>query len=309
MRLKRERDAAEANGAPERAQALRGEAATPVLELLRRRRHEGTVSIEAVEAALLDRGRGRAARRWRSIHGGSLSCAPSDPVGAWLDAVTIPRPPAAGEKRWVDDFGYGMEHEAISLLYAACSLGDLETVKLFLRHGACVHAGSRHNDCGRDNKGHPLDGALGPPGRSPACALAILDAWTVDMPTGVDGYPDSDGSEPYLDDDSTLRRNPLHDACRLDDDADALAVAKKLVALGARVDATIGDSLRPLHLACERGHAKLVAFLLREGADPAAPGEQFQFDDEAASTSCCNSMRSGRPSRCARRMDTMTVRL
>ena len=71
-----------------------------------------------------------------------------------------------------------MEHEAISLLYAACSLGDLETVKLFLRHGACVHAGSRHNDCGRDNKGHPLEGALGPPGRSPECALAILDAWT-----------------------------------------------------------------------------------------------------------------------------------
>ena len=78
----------------------------------------------------------------------------------------------------------------------------------------------------------------------------------------------------------------MHDACRLDDDADALAVAKKLVALGARVDATTGDSLRPLHLACERGHAALVAFLLREGADPAAPGDQFEFDDEAkASTS------------------------
>ena len=278
VRQKRERDAAEAN---ERRNERRSVAARPLLELLRSRRHEGHVNIKSVEAVLLDAAEDEPLDADAIDSRRLLSCAPSDPVGAWLDAVTIPRPPAAGEKRWVDDFGYGMEHEAISLLYAACSLGDLETVKLFLRHGACVHAGSRYNDGGRDNKGHPLEGALGPPGRSPECALAILDAWTVDMPTGVDGYPDSDGSEPYLDDDSTLRRNPLHDACRLDDDADALAVAKKLVALGARVDATTGDSLRPLHLACERGHAKLVAFLLREGADPAAPGDQFEFDDEA----------------------------
>ena len=59
------------------------------------------------------------------------------------------------------------------------------------------------------------------------------------------------------------------------------AVSSNVAALGARVDATTGDSLRPLPLACERGHAKLVAFLLREGADPAAPGDQFEFDDEA----------------------------
>jgi len=44
------------------------------------------------------------------------------------------------KEQWQRDFGYGVEDEAISLLYAACSLGDLETVKLFLRHGACVHA-------------------------------------------------------------------------------------------------------------------------------------------------------------------------
>ena len=277
VRLKRERDAAEAN---ERRNERRSVAARPLLELLRRRRHEGHVSIKSVEAVLLDAAEDEPLDADAIDSRRLLSCAPSDPVGAWLDAVTIPRPPAAGEKRWVDDFGYGMEHEAISLLYAACSLGDLETVKLFLRHGACVHAGSRHNDCGRDNKGHPLEGALGPPGRSPECALAILDAWMVDDDTGLSGYPDSDGSEPYLDDDSTLRRNPLHDACRLDDDADALTVAKKLIELGARVDATTGDSQRPLHIACERGHAKLVAFLLREGADPAAPGDQFEFDDE-----------------------------
>jgi len=277
VRQKRERDAAEAN---ERRNERRSVAARPLLELLRRRRHKGNVSIEAVEAALL------AAAEDEPLDADAIdsrilfSCAPSDPVGAWLDAVTIPRPPAEGKRRWIDDFGYDMADEAISLLYAACSLGDLETVKLFLRHGACVHAGSRYNDGGRDNKGHPLEGALGPPGRSPACALAILDAWTVDMPTGVNGYPDSEGSEPYLDDDSTLWQNPLHDACYLDDDVDALTVAKKLVALGARVDVTIGDGERPLHYACERGHATLVAFLLREGADPAAPGEQFQFEDE-----------------------------
>ena len=104
------------------------------------------MSIKSVEAVLLDAAEDEPLDADAIDSRRLLSCAPSNPVGAWLDAVTIPRPPAAGEKRWVDDFGYGMEHEAISLLYAACSLGDLETVKLFLRHGACVHAGSRHND-------------------------------------------------------------------------------------------------------------------------------------------------------------------
>ena len=280
VRQKRERDAAEAN--KRRSEAAR-EAARPLLELLRRRRHKGNVSIKAVEAALLLAAAGGEPLDADAIDSRRLlSCAPSDPVGAWLDAATIPRPPREEKRVWRDDFGYGVENEAISLLYAACSLGDLETVKLFLRHGACVHAGSRYNDCGRDNKGHPLEGALGPPGRSPACALALLDAWMSDADPGLNGYPDSCGDEPtLLYDDSKLWRNPLHDACRLDDDADALTVAKKLVSLGARVDATTGDSLRPLHIACERGHAKLVAFLLREGADPAAPGDQFEFEDEA----------------------------
>ena len=50
VRLKRERDAADAN---RRRSEAWSEAARPVLELLRRRRHKGNVSIEAVEAALL----------------------------------------------------------------------------------------------------------------------------------------------------------------------------------------------------------------------------------------------------------------
>ena len=154
-----------------------------------------------------------------------------------------------------------------------------EAVKLFLRHGAWIHAGSREGGYLEGNgKGHPLGGALSHPGRSPECALAILDAWTAG--TGVNGYPTRHGHSARLGDGSDFSRNPLHDACGLDDDADALTVAKKLVALGARVDPPNYDGERPLHRACERGHATLVAFLLREGADPAMAGEQFQFNDE-----------------------------
>ena len=246
-------------------------AAKPVLELLRRRRHEGTVSIEAVGAAL-------------------LIAAENEPLDAWLNAVEIPRPRVDGwgreaedeklKDQWERDFGYDMA-AGVTLLYAACCLGDVEAVKLFLRHGAWIHAGSREGGYLEGNgKGHPLGGALAPfqRGGSPECALAILDAWTAG--TGVNGYPTRHGHSARLGDGSDFSRNPLHDACGLDADADALAVVKKLVSLGARVDPPNYDGERPLHIACERGHATLVAFLLREGADPATAGEQFQFNDE-----------------------------
>ena len=274
VRLKRQYDAEVAASAAltEKLEKHKrwSEAAKPVLELLRSRRHEGNVSIEAVKAAL-------------------LIAAENEPLDAWLNAVEVPRPRVSAwgrdaeddrlKDQWQRDFGYGVEDEAISLLYAACSLGDLETVKLFLRHGAWIHAGSREGGYLEGNgKGHPLNGALCHPGRSPECALAILDAWTPG--TGVNGYPTRHGHSARLGDGSDLSRNPLHDACYLDCDADALAVVKKLVALGARVDPPNYDGERPLHRACERGHATLVAFLLREGADPATAGEQFQFNDE-----------------------------
>ena len=274
VRLKREYDAEVAASAAltEKLEKHKrwSEAAKPVLELLRRRRHEGNVSIKAVEAALLIN-------------------AENEPLDAWLNAVEVPRPRADGWGReaeddklrdeWQRDFGYDMEIPGVMLLYAACCLGDVETVKLFLRHGAWIHAGSREGGYLEGNgKCHPLNGALSHPGRSPECALAILDAWTAG--TEVNGYPTRHGHSARLGDGSDLSRNPLHDACGLDDDADALAVAKKLVALGARVDPPNYDGERPLHRACERGHATLVAFLLREGADPATAGEQFQFNDE-----------------------------
>ena len=274
VRLKREYDAEVAASAAltEKLEKHKrwSEAAKPVLELLRRRRHEGNVSIEAVEAAL-------------------LIAVENEPLDAWLNAVVVPRPRVDGwgreaeddrlKEQWQRDFGYDMEIPGVMLLYAACCLGDVETVKLFLRHGAWIHAGSREGGYLEGNgKCHPLNGALSHPGRSPECALAILDAWTAG--TEVNGYPTRHGHSARLGDGSDLSRNPLHDACGLDDDADALKVAKKLVALGARVDPPNYDGERPLHRACERGHATLVAFLLREGADPATAGEQFQFNDE-----------------------------
>ena len=274
VRLKREYHAEVAASAARMEEVEKhkrwSEAAKPVLELLRSRRHEGNVSIEAVEAALLIN-------------------ADNEPLDAWLNAVEVPRPRVSAwgresedkklKEQWQRDFGYGVEDEAISLLYAACSLGDVETVKLFLRHGAWIHAGSREGGYFEGNgKGHPLHGALSHPGRSPECALAILEAWTAG--TGVNGYPTRHGHSARLGDGSDFSRNPLHDACGLDADADALAVVKKLVSLGARVDPPNYDGERPLHIACERGHATLVAFLLREGADPATAGEQFQFNDE-----------------------------
>ena len=94
VRQKRERDAAEAN---ERRNERRSVAARPLLELLRSRRHEGHVNIKSVEAVLLDAAEDEPLDADAIDSRRLLSCAPSDPVGAWLDAVAIPRPPAAGK--------------------------------------------------------------------------------------------------------------------------------------------------------------------------------------------------------------------
>ena len=293
VRQKREHDAAVAARAPQvdekERNGDRGEAARPVLELLRRRRAGDAVTIHAVEAALVDAADAEALHVW-------LQCAIRAPPHAVRSNVPWDRDPPdaaiAAHAQWVGDFGQCTR--MISLLYAACCLGDVEAVKLLRRHGACIHRGIVYDErtYSTDDDMHPLRAALCQ-GRSPECALAILEAWPEDL--GVNGYPDRDGDEP-CDDGDGFWRTPLFDACDLDDDAAATAVARRLVALGARVDATtyMYDE-RPLHIACERGHAKLVAFLLREGADPAAPGEQFRFDEMAGIDFVLNLKARGTP--------------
>ncbi|HJS38656.1 MAG TPA: ankyrin repeat domain-containing protein [Burkholderiales bacterium] len=56
----------------------------------------------------------------------------------------------------------------------------------------------------------------------------------------------------------------LHDAARRGD----LAAVEKLLAAGARVDATDGGSATPLYLAAGEGHAAVVARLLAAGGNP-----------------------------------------
>ena len=281
VRQKREHDAAVAARAPQVDEKERngdwGEAARPVLELLRRRRAGDAVTIHAVEAALVDAADEEALHVW-------LQCAIRAPPHAVRSNVPWDRDPPdaaiAAHAQWVGDFGQCASERMISLLYAACCLADVEAVKLLLRHGACIHRGIVYDErnLSPEEEMHPLFAALCQ-GRSPECALAILEAWP--EPLGVDGYPDRDGDEPEEFKDGYWR-TPLHDACDLDDDAAATAVARCLVDLGARVDATTcRHDERALQVACERGHATLVAFLLREGADPATPGEQFRFDEQA----------------------------
>ena len=174
VRLKRQYDAEVAASAAltEKLEKHKrwSEAAKPVLELLRSRRHEGNVSIEAVEAAL-------------------LIAAENEPLDAWLNAVEVPRPRVSAwgreaedkklKHQWQRDFGYGMENEAITLLYAACSLGRPRDGQTLPQARGPDPRGLPRRWVPRGERQRPsARWRASPPRAPPECALAILDAWT-----------------------------------------------------------------------------------------------------------------------------------
>lgn len=268
-----------------------GEAARPVLDELRRRR-----GADAPPAGLL----ASADPAGLLASAEAAACAAGVPTAALL-AASIKSPNSSDFslrgyhyeekseefKRWEEDFGSGVKE--VTPLYAACSLGDAVAVATLLQAGAPLHRGGIQERGYSEYGEHPLYGAFyggGPRStearrtEAAACVHALLDAWD-GAPLDA-GYPDEEGRARRrgLMTFKRSERSPMSDVAWWLPDDEGLAVAKRLKALGARVDDASDGEERPIHRACHKGRPKLIAWLLREGADPASPGAQWEFDEE-----------------------------
>lgn len=104
------------------------------------------------------------------------------------------------------------------------------------------------------------------------------------------------GAEVNVTAQNSMKVRPIHSAAAFRDEARGLEMVTALVEAGAELNVAQEGGWTPLHQAAAHGEARLVEFLLRHGADPAARSDDgrvpAQMAEESGHTEAASALRA-----------------